>query len=344
MHNECKRCRWEYIELGGAIMVKKSKANLRLFALNSNRPLAEQIAKELGMKLGDLNVSRFSDGEIKIELEESIRGAHCYIIQSTSFPVDAHLMETLVMIDALKRASAKTVNIVIPYYGYGRQDRKARPREPITAKLVANLLETAGATRLIALDLHTAQLQGFFDIPVEHLLAGSLLADYFIDRNMCGEEVVVVAPNHSAVTRARIMAKYLEAPIAIVDKRKVELDNFNRINIIGEVKNKICILIDDLIDTGETMAAASVALMDNGARDVYAAASHAVLSGPAIANLEKTPIKKVILTDSIYLPEEKQIDKIVQVTVAELLADAIERVYEERSVSPLFEKKYEKHT
>lgn len=330
-------------QIGGAMMVKKSKDKLKLFTLNSNKPLAEKIAENLGMELGDLTVSRFSDGEIKVDLKETIRGDHCYIIQSTSFPVDAHIMETLVMIDALRRASAKTVNIVIPYFGYARQDRKARPREPIAAKLVANLLETAGATRIIALDLHTAQLQGFFDIPVDHLLAGSLLADYFIDRHICGDDVVIVAPNHSGVTRARIMAKYLDAPIAIIDKRRVDLDGINVINIIGDVKNKICILLDDLIDTAETMTAASVALQDNGAKDVYAVASHAVFSGPAIKRLEKSPIKKVIVTDSICLPKEKQIDKVVQVTVAELLADAIERVYEERSVSPLFEKKYEKH-
>lgn len=329
-------------QIGGAMMVKKSKDKLKLFTLNSNKPLAEKIAENLGMELGDLTVSRFSDGEIKVDLKETIRGDHCYIIQSTSFPVDAHIMETLVMIDALRRASAKTVNIVIPYFGYARQDRKARPREPIAAKLVANLLETAGATRIIALDLHTAQLQGFFDIPVDHLLAGSLLADYFIDRHICGDDVVIVAPNHSGVTRSRIMAKYLDAPIAIIDKRRVDLDGINVINIIGDVKNKICILLDDLIDTAETMTAASVALKDNGAKDVYAVASHAVFSGPAIKRLENSPIKKVIVTDSICLPKEKQIDKVVQVTVAGLLADAIERVYEERSVSPLFEKKYEK--
>lgn len=322
-------------------MDKKAKPNFRIFALNSNRLLAEKIAGSLGMELGKATVSRFSDGEIRIDIDESIRGAHVYLIQSTSTPVDVHVMETLIMIDALKRASAQTVNVVIPYYGYARQDRKALPREPITAKLVANLLETAGAARVIALDLHAVQIQGFFDIPVDHLLGGSLLADYFIEREIVGEEIVVVATNHSAVSRARKMAEYLITPIAIIDKRWIEADDSNIVNIIGDVAGKTCILIDDLIDTAETITSAAQELVENGATDVYAAATHAVFSGPSIKCLEESPIKKIIVTDSIYLPEEKQFDKVVQVTVSELLADAIKRVYENKSVSPLFEKKYE---
>lgn len=322
-------------------MNQHKKSSLKVFALNSNRPLAEKVAGFLGVELGKATVSRFSDGEARIDIKESIRGDHVYLIQSTSFPADTHLMEILIMIDALKRASAQTVNIVIPYYGYARQDRKARPREPITAKLVANLLETAGATRVIALDLHAAQIQGFFDIPLDHLLGGSLLADYFIEQGCSGEGTIIVAPNHSGVSRARKMAEYLNAPIAIVDRRRTGIDNEKRMNIIGEVAGKSCILIDDLIDTADTVTSASNVLMNRGAKEVYVAATHAVFSGPAIERLEDSPIKKVIVTDSIYLPQEKRIDKIVQVTVAELLADAIERVYKNKSVSPLFEKKYE---
>jgi len=320
---------------------QKEKSILKVFALNSNRPLAEKIVEFLGIELGKVNVSRFEDGETHINIDESIRGADVFVIQSTSFPTNEYLMETLIMIDALKRASARTINLVIPYYGYARQDRKAHPREPITAKLVANLLQTAGATRLIALDLHAVQLQGFFDIPVDHFLAGSLLADCFLEHDLGGEGTVVVAPNHSAVTRARKMAEFLSAPIAIVDKRRSDADGTQVVNIIGEVAGKACILIDDLIDTADTITAAAQALIENGAKEVYAAATHAVFSGPAIERIEKSLIKKVIVTDSIYLPKEKQIDKIVQVTVSELLADAIRRVYENKSVSPLFEQKYE---
>lgn len=320
------------------------KAHLRLFALNSNRPLAEKIADHLGVSLGKASVSRFKDGETHINIQESIRGCHVYVIQSTSYPTNEYLMELLIMIDALKRASAETVNIVIPYYGYARQDRKAMPREPITAKLVANLLETAGATRIIALDLHTVQLQGFFDIPLDHLLAGSLLADYFLDCNLGGEDTVVVAPNHSGVDRVRKMAQYLHSPIAIVDKRNSAVDGARIINVIGEVTGKTCILADDLIDTADTITLASEALMEKGAKEVYAAASHAVFSGQALERLEKSEIKKVIVTDSIYLPKEKQSEKVIQVTVSELLADAIQRVYQNKSVSPLFEKKYEGHS
>lgn len=326
-------------------MVEQNKTSkLRLFSLNSNRPLAEKIAAYLGVELGKANVIQFDDGETRINIEESIRGAHVFIIQSTSFPTNEYLMETLIMIDALKRASAQTVNVVIPYYGYARQDRKARPREPITAKLVANLLETAGATRVIALDLHTVQLQGFFDIPLDHLLGGSLLADYFLDCGLSGEATVVVAPNHSGLTRTRKMAEFLETPIAIVDRRKSEADGTQIVNVIGEVEGKTCILTDDLIDTAITITAAAQALIDRGAKEVYAAASHAVFSGQAIERIEASPIKKVVVTDSICLPKEKQIDKVVQVTVAELLADAIRLVYENKSVSPLFEKKYEGHS
>lgn len=320
---------------------QKVKSELKVFALNSNRPLAEKVAQHLGLELGKATISRYNDGEISVNIEESIRGDHVFLIQSTSAPVDAHLMETLIMMDALRRASAQTINVVLPYYGYARQDRKARPREPITAKLVANLLETAGATRVIGLDFHAVQLQGFFDIPVDHLFAASLLAEYFLKSCSDREEIVVVAPDHSGVSRARKLAEFLQAPIAIIDKRRPKSTVASAMKIVGEVEGKTCILADDLIDTAVTVSAAAQALKNNGAKEVYATATHAVFSGSATKRLEESSIEKVVVTDSIYLPEEKQIEKVVQISVGELLADAIKCVYENRSISPLYEKKYD---
>ena len=308
---------------------------LKIFALNSNKPLAKKIAKAVGVPLGKISVDRFSDGEIRINIEESIRGDEVFIIQSTSAPVNDNLMELLIMIDALRRASAKTIDVVIPYYGYARQDRKARSREPITAKLVADMLQKAGASRIIALDLHAAQIQGFFDIPVDHLMGAPLLADYFLNRGL-EKDAVVVSPDHGGVTRARKLAEFLKAPIAIIDKRRPLANVAEVMNIIGDVKGKRCILIDDMIDTAGTITLAAQALMDAGATEVYASATHAVLSGPAIERIEKSPIKKLVLTDSIQLPEEKRIDKLDQVSVGELIGDAIKRVHQNRSVSPLF--------
>lgn len=308
---------------------------LKIFALNSNKPLAKKIAKAVGVPLGKISVDRFSDGEIRINIEESIRGDEVFIIQSTSAPVNDNLMELLIMIDALCRASAKTIDVVIPYYGYARQDRKARSREPITAKLVADMLQKAGASRIIALDLHAAQIQGFFDIPVDHLMGAPLLADYFLNRGL-EKDAVVVSPDHGGVTRARKLAEFLKAPIAIIDKRRPRANVAEVMNIIGDVKGKRCILIDDMIDTAGTITLAAQALMDAGATEVYASATHAVLSGPAIERIEKSPIKKLVLTDSIQLPEEKRIDKLDQVSVGELIGDAIKRVHQNRSVSPLF--------
>ena len=239
---------------------------LKIFALNSNKPLAEKIAEAVGVKLGKTSVDRFSDGEIRINIEESIRGDQVYIIQSTSAPVNDNLMELLIMIDALRRASAKTINVVIPYYGYARQDRKARSREPITAKLVANMLETAGATRILALDLHAAQIQGFFDIPLDHLMGAPLLADYFLTHHLA-ENAVVVSPDHGGVTRARKLAEFLKAPIAIIDKRRPRANVAEVMNIIGDVKGKRAIMIDDMIDTAGTITLGAQALMDAGATD-----------------------------------------------------------------------------
>lgn len=313
---------------------------LKIFALNSNKPLAEKIAKVVGVELGKISVNQFSDGEIRINIEESIRGDHVYIIQSTSRPVNDNLMELLIMIDALKRASVKTVNIVIPYYGYARQDRKARSREPITSKLVANMITRAGADRILTLDLHAAQIQGFFDMPVDHLLGAPLLANYFLDNGIANEDTVVVSPDHGGVTRARKLAEFLKAPIAIIDKRRPKANVAEVMNIIGNVEGKKCILIDDMIDTAGTITLAAQALEDAGATEVYACCTHPVLSGPAIERIENSVMKKVIVTDSIQLTEDKMSDKIVQISVSELMGDAIKRIHENKSVSPLFEKKF----
>lgn len=309
-------------------------SNLKVFSLNSNKELAEQIAKHIGVGLGKCSVDRFSDGEVQINIEESIRGCDVFIIQSTSFPVNEHIMELLIMIDALKRASAKTINIVIPYYGYARQDRKARSREPITSKLVANLLETAGATRVITLDLHAPQIQGFFDIPIDHLMGVPILSDYFETKGL--KDIVIVSPDHGGVTCARKMADRLKAPIAIIDKRRPRPNVSEVMNIIGNIEGKTAILIDDIIDTAGTITLAANALVENGASEVYACCTHPVLSGPAIERIQNSNIKELVVTNSIVLPEEKKIDKVHELSVAPLIGEAIIRVYEEESVSVLF--------
>lgn len=310
--------------------------NLKVFSLNSNLPLAREIAKVIGVELGKCSVTRFSDGEIQINIEESIRGGDVYVIQSTSQPVNENIMELLIMIDALKRASAKTINIVMPYYGYARQDRKARAREPITAKLVATLLETAGATRVICLDLHAPQIQGFFDIPTDHLMGVPILADYFKTREFSGD-IVIVSPDHGGVTRARKLAERMKAPIAIIDKRRPRPNVAEVMNIVGHIEGKIAILIDDIIDTAGTITLAANALIENGASEVYACCTHPVLSGPAIERIQNSKIKELVITNSIALPEEKKTDKIINLSVAPLLGEAIIRVHEEQSVSTLFD-------
>ncbi|MGP6145554.1 ribose-phosphate diphosphokinase [Jeotgalibaca sp. A122] len=315
----------------------EEKPEFTVFSLNSNRPLAEKVAKSLNIELGKASIVEHSDGETKITIQESVRGKHVFLIQSTTGRVNENIMETLIMMDALKRASALTINIVLPYYAYARQDRKAQPREPITAKLVADLLQTAGADRVIALDLHAPQIQGFFDIPVDHLSATSLLAEGFLERGIGGEGTVVVAPNHSGVSRGRKLAEVLKVPLAIVDKRTKATKIPERLNVIGDVAGKICILFDDLVDTGTTVAIAALALKEKGAKEIYVAATHAVFSKGATELLESSVIEKIIVTDSIYLPEEKQIDKVIQVSVADLLAYAINCVYEEKSLHQDFE-------
>lgn len=323
-------------------MIEKpySDSKLKIFALSSNKPLAQKIANEVGVELGAINISQFADGEIKVNIDESVRGDHVYLVQSTSFPVNDHLMELLITVDALRRASAKTINVVLPYYGYARQDRKAQPREPITAKLVANMLVQAGVDRLVTLDLHAAQIQGFFDIPMDHLLGAPLLANYFMNQELDGDDVVVVSPDHGGVTRARKLAEFLKSPIAIIDKRRPKANVAEIMNIVGEVEGKTCVIIDDMIDTAGTITLAAEALMEKGAKAIYACCTHPVLSGPAIERLDKSPIKKVIVTDSISLPEDKQLDKLETVTVSQLVGEAIKRIHENRSVSPLFEEQF----
>lgn len=318
--------------------IDPATTKMKIFALNSNQELAEEIAKEVGLPLGKSSVTHFSDGEIQINIEESIRGYDVFIVQSTSQPVNENLMELLIMIDAVKRASARTVNVVMPYYGYARQDRKARSREPITAKLVANLLETAGATRVIALDLHAPQIQGFFDILIDHLLAVPLLSDYFLKESGIDlANVIVVSPDHGGVTRARKMADRLKAPIAIIDKRRPRPNVAEVMNIVGNVEGKTAIIIDDIIDTAGTISIAASALIESGAKEVYACCTHPVLSGPAVGRINDSVIKELIVTNSIALPEEKRSPKIKQLSVAKLLAETIIRVHEQKSVSTLFD-------
>ena len=316
------------------------KDDLKIFALNSNVTLAQKIADRVGVPLSKSSVERFSDGEIQINIDDSVRGKDVYLVQSTSAPVNDNLMELLIMIDAVRRASARTINLVIPYYGYARQDRKTRAREPITAKLVADMLQAAGADRVLSLDLHAPQIQGFFDIPVDNLMGAPLLADYFLSNGL-EKDAVVVSPDHGGVTRARKLAEFLGTNIAIVDKRRPKANVAEVMNIIGDVKGKRAIIIDDMIDTAGTITLAAQALIDAGATEVYASATHAVLSGPAVDRLNKSAIKNLVLTDSINQPEEKQLEKMLLVSVGPLMGDAIKCIQEHKPLSPLFNTRYE---
>lgn len=307
---------------------------IKIFSGNSNPELAQKIASQLGVELGDAVVTRFSDGEISVNINESVRGVDAFIIQSTCSPVNRHLMEMLIMIDAFKRASAGRITAVIPYYGYARQDRKAKARDPITAKLVANLLTAAGADRILTMDLHANQIQGYFDIPVDHLLGGRILMEHFEKMNI--EDLVVVSPDHGSVARARTFAQYLDAPIAIVDKRRPK-DNVSEVmNIIGDVRDKNLIILDDMIDTAGTLCNAAEALKKFGAKNIYACCTHPVLSGPAIERIQSSELTEVIVLDTIPLPEEKKIEKIKILSTAPLFASAIEKIFDCESVSVLF--------
>ena len=316
-------------------MKNSAFSNFKVFAGNSHLELAEEIASIMGKPLGRATVTKFSDGEISVNLWETVRGMDCYIVQSTCDPVNDNLMEILIMIDAMKRASAGRINAVIPYYGYARQDRKAKARDPITAKLVADMLVAAGADRVLTMDLHAAQIQGYFDIPVDHIVGMPILAKYFAEKNM--ENVVVVSPDHGSVPRARNMAQILNCPIAIVDKRRPEPNKSEIMNIIGDIEGKNCILMDDMIDTAGTITNAANALKDLGALSVNACATHAVLSGPAIERIQSSAIEELVLLNTIPLPEEKKTDKMKVISVAPLFAEAMTRVFTNGSISTLFE-------
>ena len=309
---------------------------IEILAGNANKPLAEAIAKELNLPLSNAEVGKFSDGEISITLPESVRGKDVFIIQSTSSPVNDNLMELLIMIDACKRASAGRITAVIPYFGYARQDRKARPRDPITAKLVADILTSAGADRVLTMDLHAAQIQGFFDIPVDHLYGAPILAKYFKKR--MDENWVVVSPDVGSVGRARNFASRVDAALAIVDKRRPKANAIEVMNVIGDVKGKCCVMLDDMIDTAGTICQGAQALVNNGAKEVYACCTHGVLSGPAMDRLTASPIKEVVVLDTIDLPQEvKNNPKVKVLSVAKLIAKAITSIYSDSSLSAIYE-------
>ena len=315
--------------------MNKVFSDLKLFTCNAHPELANEIAELMGIKVGKSTVNKFSDGEIQVSIWESVRDCDVYVVQPTCAPVNDHLMELLIMIDALKRASAGRINAVIPYYGYARQDRKAKARDPITAKLVANLIQAAGADRVISMDLHANQIQGYFDIPVDHLLGLPILTKYFKEKNL--DNVVVVSPDHGSVTRARNMAERLDAPIAIVDKRRPEPNKSEIMNIIGDIDGKNCILLDDMIDTAGTICNAASALIELGAKNVYACATHGVLSGPVKERLEKSPIQELVLLNTLPIDDEKKLDKMTFISVGPIFSEVITRVYQGGSVSTLFD-------
>ena len=308
---------------------------IKLFAGNSNRALAESIAKALKLPLSEVEVGRFSDGEISVRISETVRGRDVFIIQSTCSPVNENLMELLIMIDAARRASAGRITAVIPYFGYARQDRKARSRDPITAKLVADIITSAGADRVLTMDLHAPQIQGFFDIPVDHLLGGPILYKHFA--NMVDDDFMVVSPDVGSVSRARNVATKLNCPMAIVDKRRPKANQIEVMNIIGDVKDKKCLIVDDMIDTAGTICQGAEALFNNGAKEIYACCSHAVLSGPAIERIQNSHITKLVVLDTIPLTEEKKIGKIEVLSVAKLFALAIENIYLDKKMSEIYD-------
>ena len=315
----------------------KDKENIKLFAGSSSKKLAEKIAEYLEINLTSVQIVKFADGETFVKSNESVRGDKVFVVQSTSKPVNESIMELLIFIDALRRSSAKEIIAIIPYYGYARQDRKASPREPITSKLVANLLTVAGATRIITMDLHARQIQGFFDIPVDHMEALPILAKHFINYGFSAEDTVVVSPDVGGVKRARGLAKWLHTPLAIIDKRRAKANVSEVMNIIGDVKGKKAIIIDDMIDTAGTICNAGQALKENGATEVYCCAVHAVFSGPAIERLENSVFTKVVVTDTIELPEEKYFDKLRVLSTSKMFAETIKRIASSEAISDLFE-------
>ena len=314
------------------------KNKITVFALSASQELGKEICNVLGTELGECKVSHFADGEILVEIGESVRGKDVFIVNSTSNPVTDNLMEILILTDALKRASAKSITAVIPYFGYARQDRKAKPRQPITSRLVADLLTTAGVNRVVTVDLHARQIQGFFNIPVDEMEALPLLYKYFAAKNL--DDLCVVSPDHGGAVRARNLSKALGCPIAIIDKRRPRPNVAEVMGIIGEVAGKNCILVDDMIDTAGTICAGANILMEKGAKSVYIACTHGVLSGPASERLQNCAATEVVITDTIAIPEEKKFDKLVQVTVADLLAHTIESIESNMPVSDVFARYY----
>lgn len=309
--------------------------NLKIVTGNAHPQLVSEIAEYLGVSTISVLVQSFSDGEINVNIGESVRGVDVFVIQPTCTPVNDNLMELLILIDALRRASARRITAVLPYYGYARQDRKAKARDPITAKLIANLITAAGARRVLAVDLHAGQIQGFFDIPVDHLQGVPILAEYFLNKQV--EDFIVVSPDLGGVTRARALSERLQVPLAIIDKRRPCPNVAEVMNIIGDVKEKRVIMIDDMIDTAGTITSGAQALLDNGAKEVYVCCTHPVLSGPAIERLKNSPIKEVIVTNTIPIAPEKRLDKIKVLSIAPLLGEAIIRIHEDLSVSKLFD-------
>lgn len=312
--------------------------NIKVFTGNSHCKLAEDISDILGIAVGKSKVSTFSDGEISVDINETVRGMDVFIVQSTCLPVNNNIMELLIMIDAFKRASAGRITAVIPYYGYARQDRKVKSRDPITAKLVADLLTAAGANRILTMDLHASQIQGYFNIPVDHLLGGPILAEYFISKGFEDkDDVVVVSPDLGSVSRARRFADNLHAPIAIIDKRRPKANISEIMNIIGDIESKRCILIDDMIDTAGTITNAANALKNLGAKNVYACCTHGVLSGPAMDRINKSAIEELVMLNTIPISENKEYSKIRSLSVAPLFAEAIKRICDDQPISKLFE-------
>lgn len=320
----------------GVLYMNLHGKDIKIFAGNSNRELAYEIAEKIGLPLGVATVRQFSDGEAEINIGEVVRGSDVFIIQSTCPPVNDNLMELLIMIDALKRASAGRITAVMPYFGYARQDRKAKARDPISSKLIANLLTVAGADRVLTMDLHAPQLQGFFDIPVDHLVGMPILANYFKEKYDKFDDLVIVSPDVGSVTRARKVAERLEVPIAIIDKRRPKANVCEVMNVIGDVRGKRVIIVDDLIDTAGTIVKAAEALMGMGAIEICACCTHAVLSGPAIERLRNSCINELVMLNTIPLAEEKKLDKITTLSVAPIFAEAIERIYGDISISTLF--------
>ncbi len=308
--------------------------DIKIFACNSNKPLAEKIAKQLGLPLSKCDVGTFSDGEITVSIGETVRGSDVFIIQSTCTPVNNNLMELLIMIDAMKRASAGRITAVIPYFGYARQDRKSKSRDPISAKLVADLITAAGADRVLTMDLHAAQIQGFFNIPLDHLEGMPILSQYIERKNL--QDLVIVSPDLGSVNRARKIANRLDVPIAIIDKRRPKPNVSEIMNIIGDIKDKNLLIIDDIIDTAGTLCNAANALKERGAKSVRACATHGILSGPAIERIQSSALEELILLDTIPLAPEKKLDKIKVESVAPIFSQAIQRIYADQSVSTLF--------